>query len=432
MRSPATFPTLRASAPCLLAALLGLGLGACFTGVETIGAICFDDSQCGPDQACRTGVCGLCRDGEIQPGELCFAPSAEELVFGEVTDLLGFDYTRDGSDELLAIVNNDCGLMDPSQRCWDLYFLLPDADDPGNFEAINLDETSSGSVPKATFANFDGDELPDLVLAVVPLAADVDPSQLVIVRNFPETLTQESVDVAIHARSLVTGDFDGNGFDDIMLGADESDTLVFVPSTGSGFGTERVLVSEFGPRLAPPVDMDGDGDLDLVIGSAITGTFGVDLNDGNANFSPQPRFELGSGFGVTSVVTADFDGDDVFDVAGLGIAPDTGAPARLVVLRGLGNGRLELLADLPGGELPLELLAEDINDDGLIDIVVADLLEDKLPVFLNRGGSFPDQLGIDVAAGPISLLRGDFDYDSTIDLVVGNANGVISVVRSEN
>lgn len=417
----------------MLAALLGLGLGACFTGAETVGAICFDDSQCGVGQACRTGVCGLCRDGEVQPGELCFAPSAEELVFGEVTDLLGFDYNRDGSEELFAVVNNDCGVMDGGMRCWDLYFVLPDADEPGNFEAIDLDEsTSPGSVPKATLANFDGDDASDLVFAVVPLDPTIDPSQLAVVRNFPENVTPESIDVAIHARSLVAGDLDGNGLDDLVLGAEEAQTLVIVPSTGSSFGTQRVLVSDFGPRLADPTDMDDDGDLDLLIGSGIVGTIGVDLNDGNANFTPQPRFEFGEGYGVTSLVTADFDGDAVPDIAGLAIAPDLAAPSRLVVLRGLGNGRLELLAELPGGELPLELLAEDINGDGLVDLLVADLLEDKLPVFLNRGGSFPDQLGVDVAAGPVSLLRGDFDYDSTIDLVVGNANGVISVVRSEN
>lgn len=417
----------------MLAALLGLGLGACFTGAETVGAICFDDSQCGPGQACRTGVCGLCRDGEVQPGELCFAPSAEELVFGEVTDLMTFDYNRDGSDDLFAIVNSDCDGTDGGAMCWDLYFVFPDGSEAGNFEAIDLDETTEpGYVPEALVANFDDVPFGDLVFAIVPLDPTVDPSQIAVLRNFPDTTSSESIDVAIHARSLVAGDLDGNGFDDLVLGAEAAETLVVVPSTGSGFGSERVLVSDLGPRLASPTDMDGDGDLDLVIGSAFAGTIGIDLNDGNGNLTPQPRVSLGAGLGVTSVVAADFDVDGVPDVAGVAIAPNLAGPARLVVLRGLGDGRLELIAELEGGEYPAELLAEDLNDDGLLDIVVADVLEDKLPVFLNRGGSFPDQLGIDVAAGPISLLRGDFDYDSALDLVIGNANGVISVVRSEN
>jgi hypothetical protein len=254
-----------------------------------------------------------------------------------------------------------------------------------------------------------------------------------VLYDFPAAGNSTDVDVAIHARSLEAADLDGNGLDDLLIGAEEANTLVFIPSTGTGFGTERVLVSDPAPRLAPPVDMDGDGDLDLIIGSELAGTVGVDLNDGNANFAPQARQQVGGGgLAVTAVATADFDDDGNLDVVALGASGDGVTAPVVAVYRGLGNGQLELLEDLPGGELPVGVLAEDLNFDGQIDIVVADLLEDKLPIFINRGGSFPDQVGIDVAAAPLTLLRGEFDLDGFADLVFGNANGVISVVRSEN
>lgn len=414
----------------LLGAAFGLALAACFTGEGTIGAICTEDTQCGLDQACRTGVCGLCKDGEVQPGELCFGPSSEELAFGEVTDLFTVDYNRDGAPELAAIINDDCGGL--GGQCWNIRFLVPDLD--GDFESFVVNEGNvPGYVPKATTGNFDGNGVPDILLVVVPLDPTLDPSQLAVLSDFPDALTSIDIDVVIHARSLEAADLDGNGFDDILISAEEDQTLVLIPSTGSGFGQQRVLISDPAPRLTTPVDMDGDGDLDLVIGSAFEGTVGVDLNDGDANFTPQPRVTLGSGpVGIAALTTADFDGDGTLDVAAIALPPDESGAPILSILRGLGNGMLEPLTELPGGELPIELLAEDINADGLVDLMVADLLEDRLPVFLNRGGSFPDVIGVDVAAAPASLLRADFDFDDVPDLVVGNANGVISIVRSEN
>jgi hypothetical protein len=414
----------------VLGSLLGLVLGACFTGEGTIGAICVDDSQCGLDQTCANSVCGQCGDGTQQIGEVCFGASSEELVFGEVTDLLAVDLDFNGTDELLAAVNNDCG--GAGGECWNLHLLLPD--DDGDFESTPLYLVDKpGRVPKVTLGNFDGEGEPDLLLAVIPFDMAEDQSQVSVLYDFPSAGNSEDVDVAIRALSLEAADLDGNGLDDILIGAEVANTLVVVPSTGNGFGTERVLVTDPAPRLAKPVDMDGDGDLDLIIGSAIAGTVGIDLNDGNANFAPQTRQQLGSDLSVSALATADFDGDGNLDVVALAVSAElSGVESVVAVFRGLGNGRLEPLVTLPGGELPVDVLAEDVNFDGLPDLVVADLLEDKLPVFLNRAGSFPDPIGIDVAAAPLTLLRGDFDFDGVVDLVIGNANGVISVVRWEN
>ncbi|MFV8754499.1 FG-GAP-like repeat-containing protein [Nannocystaceae bacterium ST9] len=406
--------------------ILGLVLGACFTGEGTLGAVCETDAQCGTDQTCRNQVCGMCRDDQVQSGEICYGASSEEIAFGEVSDLLAIDADFDGDLDLLAVVNDDCGGI--GGACWDLRLLVPV---DGDFESIELfDENVPGRVPEIEIGNFDGDDKPDIVAVAVPLDMGLDASQLAVLFDFPESATSVDVDVAVFARSLEAADLDGNGLDDLLIGAEIANTLIFVPSTGTGFGAERVLISDPAPRLAPPVDMDGDGDLDLIIGSG-AGTIGVDLNDGNANFAPQPRQMLGEGFVVDVVATADFDADGNLDVVTLANSFMDEAPI-ISVYRGLGDGRLEPLATLPGGEYPVDILTDDVNFDGLPDIMVADLLEDKLPVFINRDGSFPDQVGIDVAAAPLTMLRGDFDNDGFVDLVIGNANGVISVVRSEN
>ncbi len=412
--------------PATLAAgsLLGLLLGACFTGEATLGAICKNDGQCGLDQACTSGVCGMCRDGLVQPGELCYGASSEELAFGEVTDLLAIDINEDGFKDLLAIVNDDCEGLGGS--CWDMRLFV--LDDQGDFQSLELfDKNVPGRVPKMSIANFDGDGTPDVVAVVVPFDTQEDASQLAVLYDFPNVQTSLDIDIPVFANTLEAADLDGNGFDDLLVAAELANTLVFVPSIGTDFGVQRIIVTDPAPRLATPADMDGDGDLDLIIGSAATGSLGVDLNDGKANFVPQTRQQLGAGMGVSVISTADFDSDGKLDVAAI----VEGSEPIVALFRGLGNGLLEPLDSLPAGSVPVDLLTEDLNNDGLADIMIADLFEDKLPVYLNRAGSFPDRSRVDVAAAPLTLLRGDFDFDNIDDLVIGNANGVISVVRWE-
>src|SRR5690606_16977647 len=154
-------------------ALLG-GLWACFDGIGTIGSICFADNQCGVDQRCINSVCGLCNDRQIQPGELCFASSSAENVFGEVSDLLAFDPEGDGFPLLAAVVNNNCA-MPPLQgpptmggpSCWGLY-ILTIADD-GDFETQTpLGTNQDGRVPQMAVGNFDGNGEFDVAIAISP------------------------------------------------------------------------------------------------------------------------------------------------------------------------------------------------------------------------------------------------------------------------
>jgi hypothetical protein len=423
----------------LFGAALASGLWACFDGLGAIGAVCFAENQCGVDQRCVNSICGLCGDRQVQPGELCFGDSSEENVFGEVTDLVAFDPEGDGFPLLTAVVNNNCQLP-PMQgppsadgpTCWGLY-ILTIADD-GDFETQTpLGTNQDGRVPQMATGNFDGNDEFDVAIAISPNDPLIDPSQLAVLHDFP-TPQSFNLDISVVPRTLHAADLDGDGLDDLLVGGEVSSSLaLYIASPGVGFESERLLVTDPSPRPAPPVDMDNDGDLDIVLLSEMNRTVGVNLNNGAGTFSPGARQDLGDQVLPAGLATADFDGDGFVDVVVFAPAqPSSGLAGEVVVYTNPGDGSLEQLVRLPGGEFPISGLAEDINADGWPDIVIADIGEDKLPVYINRGGSFPDLVQIDVAAAPRTLMYEDFDFDNIPDLVVGNANGVIAVVPSEN
>ncbi len=431
----------------LLAAGLAGVLAACFEGRGLVGAVCYADNQCGVDQTCVNSVCGVCNNQVVDPGELCFGASSEENVFGEVSDLIAYDPEGDNYAPLvIATVNNNCEPLPMTgpptadgASCWQVFALI--FDDGGDFEVASLldDEIGDGRIPQASTGNFDGESTMDLALAIFPNDPLIDQSQLVVAHNLAlgdaEPVVIE-IDISVRAKSLHAADLNGDGLDDLLIGGEASSSLVeLISLPGVGFENERLqVVNDVTPRPAPPVDMDGDGDLDVALVSPIDRTVSVYRNDGGGNLSVVQRVDLDT-HAPLDLAVADFDQDGAQDVVVFAIPEmpqNTDLVSEVRVFRGLGDGTLELEQTLPGGELPISGLAADVNTDGWPDIVVADFFEDKLPVHINRGGTFVDLVNIDVASGPRTLMYVDYDFDTIPDLVVGNGNGVVAGVPSEN
>ena len=198
-----------------------------------------------------------------------------------------------------------------------------------------------------------------------------------------------------------------------------------------------------GCRSALLVDLDNDGDQDLVVG--ITGGVAFAANDGSGIFTV--RSVVACADEVMSLSAVDLDEDGLLDVYvccyspdGDGIAvsgiPDEGGE---FVLHDANNGAPNLFLHNDGkltfsdrtNEVGLDdknqrfsfaSVWDDFDNDGDLDLYVAnDYGRDNY--YRNEGGVFTDvsdQAGAEDAAGGMSVTAGDYNRDGWQDILVSN------------
>ena len=92
----------------------------------------------------------------------------------------------------------------------------------------------------------------------------------------------------------------------------------------------------------------------------------------------------------------------------------------------------------PYDSRPHHITMGDFNQDGHLDLAVANSGSDNIGIFINHGnGTFLDQWSVPTGYGsrPFSVAAGHFDEDTNLDLVVAhyglNSIGVIEVMEWE-
>lgn len=168
------------------------------------------------------------------------------------------------------------------------------------------------------------------------------------------------------------------------------------------------------------VDIEADGDLDIVLGQT-TGIPTVLRNNGDGTFTPIHPFAGISG--IRQFVWADFDGDGSPDAALLDGA------GHLHVFLNQRSGRFSEVPVPAGFSAPKAITAADVNSDGLLDLVsvLPGGTIARLSYSTNGQGWTSAQLA-DVPnsavtlTGDVRLHAADIDNNGAIDLVLGQVS----------
>jgi hypothetical protein len=337
-----------------------------------------------------------------------------------------------------------------------------------------------------TVADLDGDERPDLVLAlgetqvttarsegggafvlpdvvaglnIVPtdaVLADLDEdgfndllwNRLDIMRargrEGGDFAQPDIIHLSDTALAFIVADINRDAHLDIVA-TTTRDTAIVLLGRGDGtFVNSGTLAVGLSPRAVATGDLNQDGRVDLVVGNGgvyydlQSSSISVLIGNGDGTFQAERRYMTSAS--PRELALGDFNEDGHVDVA-----VTTFDSGTVSLFAGAGDGGLVPLASVSTGPRPQGMTAADLDGDGHLDLAVAIYGPDlnippprgQLVLLPGRGdGSFGSPVPLVLGDGPSDVVSVDFDFNGRPDLAVAynsfsNSDGELVVLLNQ-
>jgi len=289
--------------------------------------------------------------------------------------------------------------------------------------------------------DFDKDGDLDLVVAVLGMLFPNNDTigSVVILENDGHSLFTKHlvVDKIARVSDVRAGDLDGDGDMDLAVaqfGYDDGETR-WIENLGDWKFKQHILQNLSGPINVEIVDIDNDGDLDIVsLVSQEWEEIYCYINDGKGNF--QPKLVWGSSnqdYGSSGISMCDLDKDGDMDILysngdAFDYIPPQGRPwhgAQWLENKGDMKFEFQRLCSFTGAT---NIRAADIDNDGDLDLFVVsefnlwDTPDSYSLIWLENTGNM-QYTKHEITKNPTHILccePGDFNNDGQVDLVTGN------------
>jgi FG-GAP-like repeat/EF hand len=201
----------------------------------------------------------------------------------------------------------------------------------------------------------------------------------------------------------------------------------FAPATNYETGSPPVGIS-WEPAFVLAADINGDGYLDLISVNEAVSSLLIFTNNGRGGFHSNTMFDVAPM--PQCAVALDITGDGHLDLVSAGSSAEGN---NLTVLTNNGSGGFGFSATLPGGDEPYYVCTADVNGDGYLDLIIADVETGTLSVLTNNGsGGFGASAVLNVGSEPTCVVAADVNGDGYLDLISGNYGSNTLTVWTNN
>lgn len=226
--------------------------------------------------------------------------------------------------------------------------------------------------------------------------------------------------------NLAVGDLDGDGMQDIIVANNTANTVSVFRNISSGstitFAAKVDFATGASPKGAAIGDIDKDGKPDIAVTSSTANTVSVFRNIGSVgiiSFAPKVDFTSASGPYYLSI--ADFDMDGKVDI----VSGNYISPTLSLFLNTSVPGTISFLPKVDISAPTVHFMAvNDIDGDGLLDVITANGGGNSLSVFRNIStiGSitFAPRVNFTTGNDPRSVSISDLNGDGKPDMVSMN------------